>query len=230
MATNTVYWVRHGESWVNINLEFSYRLVDKPLTPKGLLQAQQTAAYFADKPVAAVYASPLSRAVQTAEAIGQVVGQPVVALEEFREVNVGQLEAMPPTAETWAMHARVVNAWMTGDGDAAFPGGENYHTLLARIRAGLREATRGRDGERVVVVSHGGNLISVLHDICPTVDMRRVRETGVSNCSITRIQLHTDGDRVEGIVREWNTCGHLSGAAADLITGVPADYGDGIIE
>ncbi|MFN8476040.1 MAG: histidine phosphatase family protein [Anaerolineae bacterium] len=225
MTTNTVYWVRHGESWVNLSHEFSYRIVDKPLTPKGVLQAQQTAAHFRGAPIAAIYASPLSRAVQTAEAIGQVVGRTVVPLEELREVNVGRLETEPPTAETWAIHASVIRAWMAGDVDAAFPEGESYRTLLARIETGLREATRGRDGESVVVVSHGGNLMSVLHDVCPTFDTDVARQTGVSNCSITRMELTTNGERVEGVIREWNACGHLSGEAAELVSGVPANYG-----
>ncbi|MFN8483258.1 MAG: histidine phosphatase family protein [Anaerolineae bacterium] len=222
MTTNTVYWVRHGESWVNLRHEFSYRIVDKPLTPKGVLQAQQTAARFRDVPVAAIYASPLSRAVQTAEAIGEAVGRPVVALEELRELNVGRLEEDPISEASWRIFAQVVNAWWAGDDDAVFPGGEDRHALVARITAGLREATRGRDGETVVVVSHGGNFMNVLRDIVPTFDLALARETGVSNCSVTRMELTTEGERVEGVIQEWNACGHLSGEAAELVSGVPA--------
>ncbi|MFN8498558.1 MAG: histidine phosphatase family protein [Anaerolineae bacterium] len=226
MTTNTVYWVRHGESWVNLSHEFSYRIVDRPLTPKGVLQAQQTAAHFRGTPVAAIYASPLSRAFQTAEAIGAVVGQPVVPLEEFRELNVGRLEEDPMSEASWRTFAGVVTAWWAGDDDAAFPGGEDRHALVARIARGLREATRGRDGETVVIVSHGGNLMNVLRDICPTFDLARARATGVANCSITRLALTTEGDRVAGVIHEWNTCGHLSGAAAELVSGVPANFGE----
>jgi broad specificity phosphatase PhoE len=56
-----LYWVRHGESIVNLTKEFSHRLVDKPLTPKGTLQAQQTADYFIDKKIDAIYCSPLNK-------------------------------------------------------------------------------------------------------------------------------------------------------------------------
>jgi broad specificity phosphatase PhoE len=45
----TLYLVRHGENLANITKEFSYRAVDYPLTPKGILQAEQTAEYFAAK-------------------------------------------------------------------------------------------------------------------------------------------------------------------------------------
>ena len=40
---NRIYLVRHGENRANLTKEFSYRLVDYPLTEKGILQAQQTA-------------------------------------------------------------------------------------------------------------------------------------------------------------------------------------------
>ncbi len=43
-----IYLVRHGENVANLTKEFSHRKVDHSLTPKGRLQAKQTAAYFKD--------------------------------------------------------------------------------------------------------------------------------------------------------------------------------------
>lgn len=101
---NYLYWVRHGENPANIAKQFSCRLVDYPLTPKGVLQAQQTADYFRDKAIHEVYASPLKRAVQTAEIIAAPLELAVHTVEHFREVNVGTLESQPPTAEVWTFH------------------------------------------------------------------------------------------------------------------------------
>src|SRR5258707_14895533 len=98
---NTLYLVRHGENPANITKEFSYKLVDYSLTPKGVLQAEQTAAFFQSIPLDAAYASPLKRARETAEIIARPQGLPVTLLEEFREVNVGKLELKPPTEENW---------------------------------------------------------------------------------------------------------------------------------
>ena len=60
---NTIYLVRHGENLANITKEFSHRLVDYSLTPKGIIQAEQTAAYFRDFHIDEIYSSPLKRAV-----------------------------------------------------------------------------------------------------------------------------------------------------------------------
>src|SRR6478672_925857 len=98
----TVYIVRHGENPANINREFSYRLVDYSLTPKGVRQAEDTARFFRDKQIDAIYSSPLKRAVETAEIIAAPLGLPVALIEEFREINVGTLEEQPPTDENWA--------------------------------------------------------------------------------------------------------------------------------
>ena len=47
---NTLYFVRHGENPANLTREFSYKMVDYPLTENGIQQAEQTAAYFASRP------------------------------------------------------------------------------------------------------------------------------------------------------------------------------------
>src|SRR5579872_6100860 len=95
--TNTLYLVRHGENLANITKEFSYKLVDYPLTPKGVLQAEQTAAFFLNTiPLMAAFASPLKRARETAEIIARAQNLSVTVLEEFREVNVGDMEQRPP--------------------------------------------------------------------------------------------------------------------------------------
>ena len=74
-----VYLVRHGENPANLLKQFSHRLVDYSLTPKGIAQAEQTAAFFLDKRIDAIYSSPLKRARKTAEIIGAALGLPVTA-------------------------------------------------------------------------------------------------------------------------------------------------------
>jgi probable phosphoglycerate mutase len=154
-AVNTIYLVRHGENPANLTREFSYRRVDYSLTEKGVLQARQTAEYLRGLGVDALYASPLRRAAQTATILGADLGLPVTEVEELREMNVGRLEDVPPTDESWALHDAVVDEWRAGRHDVTFPGGEDYHTLLARMRAALRQALVGREDQRIVLVGHG---------------------------------------------------------------------------
>src|SRR5438105_194796 len=153
MVTNTLYLVRHGENPANLKREFSYRKVDYPLTERGVQQAEQTAAYFAalpdGRPIDVIFSSPLKRALQTAEIIGAATGHTVSVIEEFREINCGDYDGAPPTQAMWDHHDQILARWRDGDHDVRFPGGEDYHTLLARVRVGLAQVVAGRAGQRI---------------------------------------------------------------------------------
>lgn len=218
--TNTLYLVRHGENLANITKEFSYKLVDYPLTPKGVLQAEQTADFFKSLAIDAVYASPLKRAYETAEIIARPHGLPVTAVEEFREVNVGDLELMPPTEAAWRLHDQVVGEWLKGNTAARFPGGENFLELLERARRGLLEVTHGRSGQRIIVAAHGGILTGIVRNFCANA-RNDLPHAGMHNCAITEVELTTrDNEIVAGSLRGWACITHLSGEAAAVVSPV----------
>lgn len=221
--TNTLYLVRHGENLANITREFSYRRVDYSLTPKGVLQAEQTADFFKASAIDAVYASPLKRARETAEIIARPHGLPVLLLEEFREVNVGNLELLPPDESAWELHNRVIRAWIQGHPTMRFPGGENFVELVERAQRGLLEVTRARCGQRIVVAAHGGILTGIVRTFCAQAG-RGTSAESMQNCAITEIELTTrDHEILAGSLRVWARATHLSGQAAEQIPPVPID-------
>jgi broad specificity phosphatase PhoE len=225
-STNHLYLLRHGENPANISKEFSSRKIDYPLTEKGVLQAQQTADYFADKELQAVFSSPLKRAAQTAGIIAEPLGLEVVLMEAFREIGVGSLEGRPATTADWALHERIMNDWFDGQNEAAFPDGENYADLWARMRTGLSAATAGRSGQQILVVGHGGILTVTLKDLCPDLDIAWLRTTHWDNCAFAEIDLACDqDDQLKGRLLSWNNHDHLHGAAAELVAGVPREEG-----
>lgn len=153
---NTIYLVRHGENKANITKEFSHNRVDYSLTPKGVLQAEQTAEYFRARHIDEIFSSPLKRAYETAEIIARTKGLSVTVMENFREVNVGALEDLPPTDENWRLYAETIRNWYTDKPHVPFPQGENLHMLERRLYAGLEEIVRGKDrGPRRYIHSGG---------------------------------------------------------------------------
>ena len=48
-------WESPGENLANLTREFSHRLVDYPLTEKGVLQAEQTAEHLKNKGISAIF-------------------------------------------------------------------------------------------------------------------------------------------------------------------------------
>ena len=219
---NRLLLVRHGENRANLTKEFSHRLIDYPLTAKGKLQAEQTAAYLSAYPVTQVFASPLKRARETAEIIAAELGVSVEVLEAFRELNVGTLEAEPPTAASWQLHDEIVRAWAAGDAEARFPGGESFTELLERVREGYETMCRGRDGETLVLVAHGGSLSLPLLKLVP-LDRDRLRRTTHHNCAVSELKASHDETTLRLRLVRWASAGHLHGDAAAFVAGAPAE-------
>jgi broad specificity phosphatase PhoE len=214
---NTIYLVRHGENPANLRSEFSYKLVDYSLTPKGILQAQQTAEYFKDKQIHEIYASPLKRTRETAQIIADALGLTVTVVEEFREVNVGALERQPPSIENWEFHDRIVAEWFFGHHEVSFPDGENYLTLLHRMRTGLSQIIRNKTGKNMIVVGHAGIFTIPLRDICLNVDIEEITRRNMHNCSITQLELALVEEKLMGKLANWAYTDHLSGEAARFV-------------
>lgn len=218
---NRVFLVRHGENRANLTKEFSFKLVDYPLTEKGRIQATQTAVFFRGRSIQAIYSSPLKRASETAQIIAAALDLPVTILEQFREVDVGSLELKPPTAEAWEEHNKVIQAWFEGHTNRRFPGGENYYELLARMQAGLEQVLDGLQNHNLIIVGHGGIFTFTLPYICPQVGPEDLRYVENHNCSITEILIDSQNGKLQGDLIRYADTRHLSGQAAELVSGVP---------
>jgi probable phosphoglycerate mutase len=218
---NTIYLVRHGENPANITMEFASRNIDYPLNEKGREQAQQTGEYLAGKGIQEIYASPLKRAWETAQIIAGRLGLPVTEVEQFREIEVGDLEGQPVTPELWMQHDDIFFRWLSGDADAAFPNGDNYHTLWGRMRAGLAQITQGKQNRKIVVVAHGGLFTATMPRLCPAADMRAILLQPNRNCSVSEVRLETRNGEIHGELVSWGYSDHLSGRAAEFVLGFP---------
>ncbi|MGE5263835.1 MAG: histidine phosphatase family protein [Acidobacteriota bacterium] len=216
---NRLYLVRHAENPANLTKEFSYRRVDLSLTPKGVLQAKQTAEWFKGKTIHAIYSSPLKRAAETAGILAAESGLPVEVMEDLREVNVGDLEGQPVTPELWAYHDSIVADWLGGKPERRFPNGEDYAMLWKRTQAAFGKIVAGRRAENIIVVGHGGMFSFTLKDLCPGVDLNLLRATENHNCSITEIEIESRHGRLNGQLIAWARCDHLHGPAAELVSG-----------
>jgi len=225
---NHLFLVRHGENLANLTKEFSSRRVDYSLTPKGILQAEQTAGHFlaageagqAGYGIQGVYSSPLKRARETAEIIAHHLGLPVVVVDNFREIDVGDMELQPPTMEAWALHNKIIENWFRGEVERAFPNGDNYITICKRMRAAIEQVVAGKDAQSSIVVGHGGIFTVTLPDLCPGVGLDYLRKEN-HNCSISEIDVEWKDGRLEGRLITWASHAHLYGPAAELVSGLP---------
>lgn len=201
-VTGVIAWyIRHGHNPANQPpRQMSHKAVDYPLTDLGVTQATALAARLARAGApAAIYASPLRRAAQTAEIIARATGGQVVLVEELREVNVGDLDGRSDEA-AWAIYDQVLADWDAGHHDRAFPGGEDYHQLTARLATALRYALRHPGGRRVLIVGHGGIIRAALPALCPGTP---APATDLPNCGLAELELRPAPGGVTVTPNQW---------------------------
>lgn len=218
---NRLYLIRHGENLANLTKELSHRKVDYPLTNKGILQAQQTATWLRDRGIDEMYCSPLKRASQTAEIIASTIKLPYQVIENFREVNVGALEGQPVTQKLWDAHNRIFSAWVEGQPEIAFPGGENHTQLVERLTSALGDILSGGDNRSIVIVGHGGIFFLSIPALCPGVHFSQIYQVENHNCSISEIEMQYNSGLFAGRLLVWANTNHLSGEAAQFVSGTP---------
>jgi broad specificity phosphatase PhoE len=194
--------------------------VDYSLTPKGILQAQQTAEALRAEKIDTAFTSPLKRAIETAEIIAAPHNLPVTIVEDFRELNVGELEKYQPTPAIWQQFDGVTAAWQNGDSHAAFPGGEDHLTLISRARQAFEQLLDGKSGQTTLIVAHGGIFFYTLRQIFTGLDPAAM-QGGMHNCSITELEAWMQADGLHGRVVRYAAVDHLNGEAAQFAAGHP---------
>ncbi|MEU4442472.1 histidine phosphatase family protein [Actinosynnema sp. NPDC050801] len=98
------------------------------------------------------------RAQQTAAPVAAAHGLEVEVVQGVQEIFCGDLEGRHDR-EAFEIFIATVKQWAAGDLDVPLPGGESGRQVLDRYLAAVDELSAGhRDGETVVLVSHGGSL------------------------------------------------------------------------
>jgi len=156
------YLVRHAQTQWNAEDRIQGHS-DPPLSATGRQQAQRTAAYFAGRPITALYTSPLARSRQTAEAIAQVTGLTPTIRPGLAEIHLGAWEGLTPE-QVNARYERAYELWRTQPTTVRIPGGEAVAAFRERVRTTLAQILASPHQGDVVIVSHGGVITSWLAD------------------------------------------------------------------
>jgi broad specificity phosphatase PhoE len=145
--------VRHGQTEWNRVERFRGR-ADVPLNETGMAQAEATGKRVAAAwQPAAVYSSPLSRAVKTAEAIAKHFDLPVQVHPGLADIDYGEWQGMTPP-EARLRWPEAVDAWYNQPHLARIPGGESLDELRSRAMAMVSELSTRHDGQTIVMLGH----------------------------------------------------------------------------
>lgn len=206
-AKTTLLLIRHGETAWNAE-ERMQGHEDIPLNDRGCAQAEALGARFARKSIHALYASDLTRAIETARRISATTGCPVAQDARLRERHLGVLQGVVrhmAHQATGDVYAR----YRASDPDYVIPGGESTRQFAARVLACIDELIRRHRGETVVVVAHGG-VLDQLYRHAVGLPISGPRAFTLRNASINCVEV--DGDR--WTLGDWGDVRHLERAVA----------------
>ena len=129
------------------------------LNQEGRAQAEALARRLAPVEIAAMYASPLERTLETAEIVAAPHDLPVVVREDLGEVRLGRWTGQPleklRKRRLWRKVQFVPSAMR-------FPGGESFQEVQARIVAEVEHLCSEHPEQTIAVVSHADVLKAVV--------------------------------------------------------------------
>jgi probable phosphomutase (TIGR03848 family) len=192
----TLLLIRHGENDFLKKHLLPGQLPGVHLNEHGREQATALAGFLKEKPITAVYASPLERAVETAGPLAQARGLEIRTVSGLADTDVGEWQG-----RSWKIVART-KAWRVvqqAPSRFRFPGGESFLECQTRIVTALdRIAAAHKQDELVAVVFHADPIkLAVAHSLGMPLDhfQRLVIETA----SVTILQWGEMGVRLAGM-------------------------------
>ena len=186
MGITHIYLIRHGESMGNKRDAFLGH-TDLDLTPKGHMQAEQTAHYLKNIYADVIYSSDLMRAYSTAMHTAKIKGIDVIKNKNLREIFAGDWEnkTFEFLKEEFADEYKI---WMNNIGLARCTNGESVKELQNRIVNEVIKIAKENEGKTVFIFTHA-TPIRALKAACDNVKMDEMRNIPwATNASVTHAQ------------------------------------------
>jgi probable phosphoglycerate mutase len=210
MEPTRILAIRHGETAWNVDTRLQGHL-DIPLNDVGLRQAEHLARSLVQRDaIDAIYASDLSRAHTTANAIAQAMGKTVNTHAGLRERHFGafqgrtfaEIEVELPD-HAWHWRKRTPD-WTPPDG------GESLLVLRDRIVATVNELAVRHPGQQIVLVAHGG-VLDILYRAATHIDLQAPRTWALTNTAVNSLLWTPAGLSLVG----WGDTSHLDALGKD---------------
>jgi len=194
--------VRHAEP---VRIAEGGGPADPPLTDKGRKQAEAAAKFLAEESFDALYASPMQRAQETAQAITALTGLTIANEEGIAEYD-RQSEFYIPVEELKTTEDPDLKAhWQALAEDRLEDVVADAHTFRPRVAEAVERMIAAHPGQRVLAVCHGGVINVALAEI---LGLQRSLFFEPAYASIHRVAASRRGVRT---VTSMNETAHLRG-------------------
>ncbi len=179
------YLVRHGESVGNKTKRFTGS-TDLPLTDDGRRQAERVTDFFKAVPLDTIYASPLSRAYDTAAPTAKLKQLEIRKDPAFCEIDGGRWEKVP-FAEIGESDPILYEVFAHDIGRLKCPLGESVKDVSERVLKDIYEKFEMHKGQNVAIFSHAIPIRSVITHLSG-IEVENMKDVPwVSNASVTEV-------------------------------------------
>lgn len=210
-AATRVIALRHGETDWNADARIQ-GFTDIPLNATGRWQARRLAEALAHEAIDVVYASDLSRAFETAQAVARLQGRDVVPEPALRERHFGAFQGRI-FKDIEREEPEQALRWRRRDPDFSPEGGESLRAFYERCVRRAESLAAAHPGQTVALVAHGG-VMDCLYRAALRIDLQAPRTWQLGNASINRLLYTGEGFTLVG----WSDTGHLDGASMDELS------------
>ncbi|KAF3793918.1 Phosphoglycerate mutase-like protein 4, partial [Nymphaea thermarum] len=197
--------IRHGETTWNACGRIQGHL-DSELNDLGRRQAMALGERLSKDPmIAAIYASDLKRAAETANLISQKCESVEVILDPgLKERHLGDLQGVV-LRDACKIAPKAYEIFVSSRTDLEIPGGgESVEQFHDRCISALERIASGHLGQRIVVVTHGGVIREFFNRAAP----RGSRRGKILNVSVNVLRI---SDKMEWSIKSWGDVSHLDG-------------------
>ena len=208
MAGNRVVLWRHGQTDWNMVNRFQGHS-DIPLNDVGRYQVKHAAEILAGMNPTAIISSDLGRALDTAQALADLVGLNIRTDENLRETNGGMWEGKTG-AENRAEDFQNFIRWIDGDDNPAGTTGETRSEVADRAVGVIMRELEGKTNQLLIVATHGGTARCVLGQLLQLPLTHWGVIGGLSNASWSILERNP---------RQWNLMEHNAGSIPEPVYG-----------
>ena len=173
-----IYYVRHGQTDLNLAKKMQGGGTEKELNETGVSQAYNTKKELENVKYDLVICSPMKRAKQTAEIINEGRDIPIITDER----KLGDYEGRDVTEE---MENNIWDYKLNYN----IPNGENLHDFEKRIDEFFDDIKEKYHDKSVLIVAHGGIAKVIKAHLYGMPESQNLAEISMNNCEIIETEI-----------------------------------------
>lgn len=188
-----LYIVRHGETDTNTGHLLNGKLTNMPLNEVGIKQAEALAKEINIEDFDEIYASPMDRAMKTAEILNHGVLK-IQPDERLYEADYGSWDGLKE-ADLMAKYPDAFdeNGFVLPEYTKYVSDGEDYEHVYQRVNDFINDMSKKKNDSKILVVCHGFISRSFLKVVTGVTNISSVVQ--LNNAGVAKYRISPKGNR-----------------------------------